>query len=177
MTVIKRYRSVAKLEFFTNAQRLRRNIFLLTARDFGIKKTVRTVEMLTEGMTDEDKTALKALAEKYGLARFNAEYPEWILEKFRNSLWDLTRDLLMNLTQANSIYALNTYEAQERRLLQDKAIGNCELIKAGIIEPEILENQFKSWIGDKSFYHAYHSLKNLTNYYKEQLHYVIRYRR
>jgi len=128
MTVIKRYRSVAKLEFFTNAQRLRRNIFLLTARDFGIKKTVRTVEMLTEGMTDEDKTALKALAEKYGLARFNAEYPEWILEKFRNSLWDLTRDLLMNLTQANSIYALNTYEAQERRLLQDKAIGNCEQI-------------------------------------------------
>jgi len=92
--------------------------------------------------------------------------------------------LTHGFTWLKTKYVLTASHGIIKRISRDNLIREkqkikslCELIKAGIIEPEILENQFKSWIGDKNFYHAYHSLKNLTSYYKEQLHYVIRYRR
>ncbi|WP_295355466.1 hypothetical protein [uncultured Succinivibrio sp.] len=128
MSVLKRFRTQAKLEFFTNAQKLRRDFFMLMARDFGIKKGVRTVEFITKDMQPEDQQMFLAIVNKYGFTRFDTEYPQWIIEKFRDSLWQLTRELLLNLTAANSIYAFDFREAQERRLFQDKAIGNCEQI-------------------------------------------------
>ena len=39
MTVLKRFRTPSKLEFFVNAQRLRKEVFNLMLRDFRFKDT------------------------------------------------------------------------------------------------------------------------------------------
>lgn len=126
MSVLKRFRTQAKLEFFSNAEKLRRDLFFLVARDFGIKDHVRTVEMLTSRMTPEDRAVFIAIAQKYEINKFTAEYPEWIISKCRDSIWDLTRQLLLTLTAANSIYPTCRAEADQRRVFQDQAVGNCE---------------------------------------------------
>lgn len=128
MAVLKRFRTQAKLEFFTNAEKIRRELFLLIARDFGVKGQIRTLELVTNGMSEPDKETFKQIAARYNLTRFNAEYPEWIISKCRDTFWDLTRSLLLNLTAANSIYPTVKLEAQQRRVYQDIAIGNCEQI-------------------------------------------------
>lgn len=94
MTVLKRFRTPSKLEFFVNAQRLRKEVFNLMLRDFSFKDT----------------------------------FPEWVKDNLRKSFWNITENLILNITFANSIYPKNKSEANERRLFQDKAIGNCEQV-------------------------------------------------
>lgn len=52
---------------------------------------------------------------------------------------------------------------RERRVLKRMA----ELAKHGTIEWAEVENQYKSWRGDKTRYNAYHTLKSMDNYYRK----------
>lgn len=53
--------------------------------------------------------------------------------------------------------------ARERKVIKHMAA----LAESGEISLEDLENQYKSWRGDKEHYDAYHTLKNMDRLYKE----------
>ena len=68
-----------------------------------------------------------------------------------------------------------------KRMVRDNVIREkrkishlAKLVKAGVIEPDILTNQFKSWIGDKAKYHDRKKLNLLTNFYLKELNDAVR---
>ncbi len=122
-------RNLSNLEFYRTATRLRREITALLLRDFGVKDKVRNTKIVAKEhrMTPEDEEALKALLEKYGIEKnIIDEYPDWLIDKMRSSIMDILRNLILNIRAANIIYPTSEAEFFERRIRQDRAIGNCE---------------------------------------------------
>lgn len=128
MSVLARNRSLSKLEFYVNAIKLRKKIVLLLLRDLGLKNRVRNLHIQTEIMAPEDAAAFRQITEKYCIGELTDEYPEWIIEKLRSSIWDLLRDMMVNITRAYTVWATNISEAHERRNAQNRAIADCESI-------------------------------------------------
>ena len=126
MSVLARLRSQSKYEFYMNAIRLRKEITKLLLRDLGAKKLIRNIKIRTEGMEPQDADLLLGVMEKYELTALPGEYPMWLIEKLRDSIWDIMRDMHVNITRAYTIWATNDAEAQERRICQDRAIAACE---------------------------------------------------
>ena len=81
---------------------------------------------ITKPMDDADEEQFKEITEKYGIASGIDEYPSWLIDKFRDSLWDILRDMIMNITGAYTVWPTNSTEAEERRLCFDRAIADCE---------------------------------------------------
>ena len=122
-------RTLSDLEFYNVAFQLRLNITNLLLRDFAIKDKIRNLSVLQgmRGMTDEDTKTLAEIAEKYGYDKPVIErYPYWLIDHFRETILGLLRDMMQNITGANTIYAISEREYQERRMLQTRAIINCE---------------------------------------------------
>ena len=128
MSVLARKRTQSKYEFYTNAVRLRKEMTMLLLRDLGVKKLVRNLVIRTDKMEPQDADLLLGVMEKYEFKTFPAEYPMWLIEKLRDSLWDILRDMHINITRAYTIFATNESEAKERRNAQNRAIADCESI-------------------------------------------------
>ena len=126
VSVLARKRSESKLEFYAHAIRLRKSITFLLLRDIGVKSKVRNLQITTKPMDPADAEVFRAIAVKYGMASFVAEYPDWIIDTLRTSLWDITRDMLLNITRAYSIWPTNISEAYARRNHINSAIADCE---------------------------------------------------
>ncbi|MBO6178542.1 MAG: hypothetical protein J6M62_03660 [Selenomonadaceae bacterium] len=126
MAVLARFRRESKYKFYTNALKLRKEITQLMLRDFGAKKTIRNYRINTDKMEPQDADLLLGIMERYGLSTFPGDFPLWLIEKFRDSVWDILRDLHINITKAYTIWATNEAEANERRIYQDRAIAACE---------------------------------------------------
>lgn len=126
MSVPVRLRSQSKYEFYMGAVRLRKEITKLLLRDLGVKKLIRNIKIKTDGMEPQDADLLLGVMEKYELTSFPGEYPMWLIDNLRRSIWDILRDMHINITRAYSIWATNDAEAKERRLCQDRAIADCE---------------------------------------------------
>lgn len=114
------------MEFYANAKKMRKAMVFLLLRDLGVKDKVRNLAMTTKGMEEEDAKNFTQIAQKYGMASFVSEYPEWIIDKLRTSIWDILRDMNIQITRAYTIWATNLSEAYERRLCMDRAIADCE---------------------------------------------------
>ncbi len=129
MSVLKNKRSVSSLEFYHNAITLRREVTMLLLRDFGIKDKVRSVKSLygVPGMEPEDEQKFREIVEKYEMkATIIEEYPAWLIDKMRNNIMNILHNMIMNITQANTIYPVCESEFYDRRNFQNHAIGNCE---------------------------------------------------
>ena len=138
MAVLARKRTLSQLEFYVNAINLRREVTKLLLRDLGIKSTVRNIRVNTKKMEPEDAENFAELLEKYQL-KIAGDYPEWLIDKLRASIWDILRDMMVNITKAHTIWATCKAEADERRLAQDRAIACCEnLLKELELAVEVL---------------------------------------
>jgi len=138
LSVLARKRSLSELEFYANALKLRRDMTFLLLRDLGLKTIVRNMRVNTKMMEAEDAAAFCGLVDKYQL-KLAGEYPEWLIEKLRSSIWDILRDLMLNITKAYTIWATCRAEADERRIAQDRAIACCEsLLKELELAVEVL---------------------------------------
>ncbi len=129
MSVPKSQRGQSAMEFYHNALTLRQEITALLLRDFGLKKKVRTVEILTKMYNIEptDEETLLSILNKYKMnSSVIDEFPTWLITEFRSSILIILRDLSLNIRMANSIYIQSKEEYIERRLYWDKAIGNCQ---------------------------------------------------
>lgn len=94
-------------------------------------------------MPDEDAESILAVVDKYRMepadrerfieliTAYNmndlviAEFPKWMVDHERENLLEITKNIHENLVMANSIYPVCEAEFYERRVNQDRAIGNC----------------------------------------------------
>ena len=105
--VLKKKRGLSKLEFYHNARKMRKELTMLVLRDFGIHS--RGAKFKPEGFYDE------------------------LLEDFSRNVRHLLRNLMLNITAANTIYPVNDFEIQTRRQYQTAAIVNCEQLLQEIL--------------------------------------------
>lgn len=130
MSVIKNKRSLSDLEFFHNAIKLRKEMTDLLLRDFGVKARNRDVNVLPKkySMDKEDGDKFLELCEKYKITTMLESYPDWLVREFRETILSNLRQLMKNITSANTIYPVCMAEYEERRLCQNRAIANCETL-------------------------------------------------
>ena len=81
-------------------------------------------------------------------------------------------------------YILTSSHRIIKRLVRENIIREkqkithlAELVRLEVITPDVLINQFRSWIGDKNKYQSRKSLNLLTNFYKKELNNAIRNKR
>ena len=125
MTILKRKRNVAKMEFYHNAIKLRFEITELLLRDFGLKNRRRNLEFAKEvyDMTDDDLQEIEEVLSAYNVKNsFIDKFPSWLIDKERNYFLDILRDLIQNICNANTIRITNKEEYYLRRNYQNKAI-------------------------------------------------------
>lgn len=109
MSVVKNKRSLSRLEFYNNARKLRNDLTNFLLRDFGVRnKVYRSVEEDNKVVTTTE------------------QYPHWLVDYYRKSIISILNSLMTNIVAANSVYPINLDEVNYRRILQDKAIANCE---------------------------------------------------
>lgn len=126
MSVPKSRRGESKFEVLIHATKLRKAVTLLLLRDLGIKKKIRDYRSVADFEPD-DKAVFENLAQKYDFKHtLIAEYPEWLINHFRETMINITTDMIKNITAANTIYVTNESEYNERRSYQTAAICNCE---------------------------------------------------
>jgi hypothetical protein len=109
MSVLKNKRGLSKMEFYHNARKLREDITNMLLRDFGVRDKVRKIK--TDG--NMEVTIIE-------------EYPAWLIDSFRDTIMNILRDLMKNITAGNTIFPINNDELRLRRQYQTMAIVNCE---------------------------------------------------
>lgn len=129
MSVLARNRKLSPYEFYTNALHLRKSMRFLLLRDLGIKDKVREIHEFARNMSEPDRTEFIRLATENNLERFKTNYPEWIIEKLRNQIWEHLDEMIDHITHAYSVWATSKAEYDYRRVEMDKAIGACECLK------------------------------------------------
>ena len=107
--VVKNKRSVSRLEFYNNARKLRQDLTNFLLRDFGVRNKVYKEH-------DENNNEITV----------TEGYPQWLVEYFRRGIINDLANLMNNIVAANSIYPITMDEVNYRRVLQDKAIANCD---------------------------------------------------
>lgn len=105
MSVLKNKRGLSKMEFYHNARKLRRELKDLLRREFGVHS--------------------RGNASKIDPALPDDWYDEDIRETAQN-IRLLLRNLVWNITAANTIHAKNMHEFEDRRRFQNAAIINCQ---------------------------------------------------
>jgi hypothetical protein len=108
VSVLKNRRGISKLEFYHNARKMRKDLTELLLRDFGIHglgnhlKTDNPQHPIPEGYYNE------------------------LVQEFSKNIRVILRNLMLNITAANTIYPISHDELMLRRRYQTGAIINCE---------------------------------------------------
>ena len=129
MTILKRKRNIAKMEFYHKAIKLRIMMTELLLKDFGLKDRRRNLEFAKSvyNFEDEDLNQIEEIMSAYNLKySFIDKFPSWFIDKERDYFLDILRDLIKNICSANTIRITNKEEYYLRRNYQNEAIINCE---------------------------------------------------
>ncbi len=114
MSVLKSKRKESQFEVFHHLYQTRRKITALLLRDFGYKPAPAAPP---EGLSP------KAL-ERYNARREQARaFETWFILDQRACVMDCLREITKEVFMANSIYPAQPEELTQRRLCQDRAIG------------------------------------------------------
>ena len=126
MSVLKSKRKVSQFEVFHHLYKTRKEITDLLLRDFGYDfgRAEKRLEKVFGGkpydaLTDEEKNRYDSLKKK------NEAFDEWFIADERQVIVDCLRSITENVFVANSIYPMYPEELVERRVHQDRAIGQC----------------------------------------------------
>ena len=141
MSVIKNKRSLSELEFFHNAIKLRKEMTGLLLRDFGMKARNKDTQVIPKlyKMEKEDGEEFLKLCEQYKIVSLVETYPEWLIREFRESILLNLRELIKNITSANSIYPMYM---------------------------EDVRGEVKSWLGSMEKLNAYRTCQNIRQLYR-----------
>lgn len=124
MAVVKRKRKESQFEVFHHFYKVRKNVTDLLLRDFGYspKKSEDYLSKIFGGRPYED---LQEHEQKhYDLRKKKTDaFEKWFILDQRQVVMDCLRNIAENVFLANSIYPLYPEELIERRIFQDKAIG------------------------------------------------------
>ena len=128
MSVLKNLQDLSDLEFYKCAEKLQDDITDFCLRDFGLKKSPRSVKQVIKNIDEKDQEEINAIFAKYGRTpnqQFRSEYPEWFLKSRKLKLIKYTDTLIGCIIETNLIYAVSLAECDQRRELQNNAIGVC----------------------------------------------------
>lgn len=130
MTVPKHKRKQSKLEFMHNYYKIRDQMTFVLMNDFGYSRSKAEARISHKYFHNVPRAELpepeKILFDEY-LERSDRVFAEFVVSE-REFLLEKLRQLGSNLTSANGIYVTIIEEANERRLLQDRAITDCYTI-------------------------------------------------
>ena len=126
MSVVKSKRKPSQFEVFNNYTKLRKEVTALMLNNFGYSKDRAEKHLQRQAggkpydeLTPEGKVRYDKLKQK--LESFAA----WFIPSERDAVADCLRELTACIYGANSIYPTCAEELIERRILQDKALGQC----------------------------------------------------
>lgn len=126
MSVLKAKRKSSQFEVFHHLYKTRKEITDLLLRDFGydLERAEKRVAKMFGGrpyeeLTPEEKVRYDKLKAK------NKAFDDWFIEDERKCVVDCLREITKEVFMANSIYPSVVEELVERRLCQDRAIGQC----------------------------------------------------
>lgn len=126
MSVLKAKQKSSQFEVFHHFYKTRKEITDLLLRDFGydLERAEKRVAKLFGGkpyeeLTPEEKVRYDKLKAK------NEAFDNWFIEDERKCIVDCLREITKEVFTANSIYPTVMEELVERRLCQDRAIGQC----------------------------------------------------
>lgn len=131
MSVLKNLRNLSDLEFYRCAEKLQDDITEFCLRDFGLKKSPRSVNQVVKDISAEDQGEIDRIFAKYGKTpnqQFRSEFPEWFLNRRKERLVAYTDSLMDAVIGANMIYPTTVRECDDRRSLQNEAIGICGML-------------------------------------------------
>lgn len=126
MSVLKNKRRESQFEVIKHFYRLRKGITDLLLRDFGYnqkKSEKKTSKMFGGKPYGELSDSQKEHYDKR-VSRDNG-FEEWFIGYQRDTIMDCIRNTTEYIFSANSIYPSIPEELIERRIFQDKAIGQC----------------------------------------------------
>lgn len=137
MSVLKNKRSYSKLEYYHTARKMRRDITALFLRDFGVrnlkvnKKNFLDQDLMEKVVEDYPRMSYffnkyTKMEEEFRAAEVVSEYPTWLVFRFRDEVMDYLKQLMDNITMADTIYPTTMEQYTERKKYQTMAIGNCE---------------------------------------------------
>ena len=128
--VPKSKRTESPLEFYVQALKLRDTITTLMLHDFGAKKKIREgKEVVFNNISGDDRKTILEILEREGSNPVTVErFPSWFIERERDFFTNIMRDMICNITYANSIFPRSLEEVEKRREYQTRAIGDCECI-------------------------------------------------
>lgn len=129
MSVLKSKRKDSQFEVFHHLYKMRKEITDLLLRDFGYSETkaLKSLEKQFggrsyEGLTEQEKA-------QYDRRRKRDEaFHEWFIIDQRKAVTDCLRNITSYVYKANSIYPMYMDELIQRRIYQDKAIGQCYVL-------------------------------------------------
>lgn len=126
MSVLKAKRKSSQFEVFHHFYKTRKEITDLLLRDLGydLERAEKRVAKMFGGkpyeeLTPEEKVRYDKLKAK------NEAFDNWFIEDERKCIVDCLREITKEVFTANSIYPTVMEELVERRLCQDRAIGQC----------------------------------------------------
>lgn len=126
MSVLKSKRKASQFEVFHQLKKMRKEVTDLLLRDFGynLDKATRNVEKTFGGrpyeeLSPDEKVRYEKLMEK------NIAFAEWFIADERKVIVDCLRTITEEVYVANSIYPVYWDELVERRIHQDRAVGQC----------------------------------------------------
>ena len=128
MSVLKNLQELSDLEFYKCAEKLQDDITDFCLRDFGLKKSPRSVKQIIKNIDQKDEEQINAIFEKYGKKpnqQYASVYPEWFIKSRKAHLIKCTDTLIKNIIDANLIYVTSLAECDQRRIKQNEAIGVC----------------------------------------------------
>jgi len=126
LTVLKNKRKESQFEVIKHFYRLRKDITDLLLRDFGYnqRKSKNRIEMFFGGREFNDLTETEKMHYVQKNER-NIGFENWFIGYQRDTIMDCIRNATEYIFTANSIYPSIPDELTERRIFQDKAIGQC----------------------------------------------------
>ena len=126
MSVLKSKRKESKFEVFHHFYKLRKEITDLLLRDFGysVEKFEKQISKTFKGRAFEELNPDEK-ARYEALKRRNFAFDEWFVIDEREIVMDCLRSICEEMFVANSIDPNYMEELVERRLHQDRAIGQC----------------------------------------------------
>ena len=126
MSVLKSKRKSSQFEVFHHLYKTRKEVTDLLLRDFGydLERAEKKVEKMFGGrryeeLTPEEKVRYDKLKAK------NEAFDTWFIEDERKCVVDCLREITKEVFMANNIYPTVMKELVERRLCQDRAVGQC----------------------------------------------------
>ena len=84
MSVLKNLQALSDLEFYRCAVKLQDDITDFCLRDFGLKRSPRSVKQIIRNIEEADQKTIDTIFAKYGKTpsqQFASEYPEWFIRR------------------------------------------------------------------------------------------------